>query len=475
MLKRKHRTKIVATLGPSTSTDEAIENLFTAGVDVFRLNFSHGAHEGHRTRYNTIRDLENRMGRPIAIMMDLQGPKLRVGVFEDGPVMLEKGAKFRLDMKDEPGNKDRVTLPHPEIFQALEPETDLLLDDGNLRLRVTACGPEHADTVVVVGGKLSERKGVNVPGVVLPLSPLTEKDRKDLAFGLELGADWVALSFVQRPEDIREARELVGSRAGILAKLEKPAAIEKLEEIVELADAVMVARGDLGVEMPAEDVPVIQRRIIQVCREYGKPVVVATQMLDSMMERPVPTRAEASDVANAVYEGADAVMLSGETAAGKYPMEAVTIMNRIIERVQDDPQYVTNLESQRREPEDTTPDAISTAVSAVSAAISPAAIITYTTSGSTAYRIARERPDYPIISLTPKVETARRLAIVWGVHSARTPDAYNLDDMVDIATHQARIDGFAQPDDRVVITAGIPFGSPGKTNMLRIARITAGS
>lgn len=475
MLKRKHRTKIVATLGPSTATAEAIESLFTAGVDVFRLNFSHGSHEDHRERYDTIRNLENRMGRPIAIMMDLQGPKLRVGVFEDGPVELKKGAKFRLDMIDAPGNQDRVTLPHPEIFQALEPGTDLLLDDGNLRLRVTGCGPEHADTVVEVGGKLSERKGVNVPGVVLPLSPLTAKDRKDLAFGLELGADWVALSFVQRPEDIREARELIGDRAGILAKLEKPAAIDKLHEIVELSDAIMVARGDLGVEMPAEDVPVIQRRIIQVCREYGKPVVVATQMLDSMIERPVPTRAEASDVANAVYEGADAVMLSGETAAGKYPMEAVTIMNRIIERVQDDPQYVTNLESQGLPPEDTTPDAISAAVAAVAQAISPSAIITYTTSGSTAYRIARERPQYPIISLTPRVETARRLAIVWGIHSARTPDAYNLDDMVDIATHQARIDGFAQPDDRVVITAGVPFGTPGKTNMLRIARITSGS
>ena len=470
-MKRKHRTKIVATLGPSTTTKEMIEQLFMTGVDVFRMNFSHGEHEEHRERYNAIRAVESAAGRPIGIMMDLQGPKLRVGKFKDGPIELNTGDMFRLDLEPEAGDQTRAPLPHEEIFAALEPGVELLLDDGKVRLRVKSCGPRFADTEVVVGGPLSERKGVNVPGVVLPLSALTEKDRRDMEFGLSLGVDWCALSFVQRPEDVQEARELVKGRAGILAKLEKPSAVERLEEIVNLADAVMVARGDLGVEMPAEDVPVQQRRIVTACRAAGKPVVVATQMLDSMMERPVPTRAEASDVATAVYEGADAVMLSGETAAGAYPLEAVEMMNRIIERVQLEDLYWNGLDSQRQPPEDTTPDAISAAVRVASDTIQPAAIATYTTSGSTAFRMARERPRYPIISMTPREGTARRQTLVWGVHSCRTPDAYDFDDMVSTAVHQARIDGFAEPGDRLVITAGVPFGTPGKTNLLRIARV----
>jgi len=470
-MKRKHRTKIVATLGPSSSTPEKIEQLFMAGVDVFRMNFSHGEPDEHRARHAAIRAVESSAGRPIGIMMDLQGPKLRVGKFKDGPITLAQGDKFRLDLDEEPGNQERAPLPHPEIFAALEPDVDLLLDDGKVRLRVKSCGPQFADTEVVVGGRLSERKGVNVPGVVLPLSALTEKDRRDMEFGLSLGVDWCALSFVQRPEDVEEARDLVKGRAGILAKLEKPSAVERLEEIVALSDAIMVARGDLGVEMPAEDVPVQQRRIVTACRAAGKPVVVATQMLDSMMERPVPTRAEASDVATAVYEGADAVMLSGETAAGDYPIEAVEMMNRIIERVQLEELYWTGLDSQRHPPEDTTPDAISAAVRIASDTMLPSAIVTYTTSGSTAFRMARERPRFPIISLTPRETTARRQTLVWGVHSCRTPDAMDLDDMVDTATHQARIDGFAEPGDRLVITAGVPFGTPGKTNLLRIARV----
>ncbi len=394
-----------------------------AGVDVFRMNFSHGEHDEHRARHAAIRDLERSTGRPVGIMMDLQGPKLRIGKFAKGPIDLAIGDRFRLDLDDAPGDQERATLPHPEIFAALEPGADLLLDDGKVRLRVKSCGQKFADTEVVVAGPLSERKGVNVPGVVLPLSPLTEKDRRDLAFGLELGVDWAALSFVQRPEDIVEARGLIGDQAGILAKLEKPAAIERLEPIVDLADAVMVARGDLGVEMPAEDVPIQQRRIVQVARQAGKPVVVATQMLDSMMERPVPTRAEASDVATAVYEGADAVMLSGETAAGAYPVEAVTMMNRIVERVQDDPAYWDGLESHNTDAKDTTPDAISAAVKVAADSINPAAIVTYTTSGSTAFRIARERPRYPIVSLTPRETTARRQTIVWNARPRQWSDA----------------------------------------------------
>ncbi|MDW3205718.1 MAG: pyruvate kinase [Alphaproteobacteria bacterium] len=470
-MRRQHRTKIVATLGPGTGDAKSIETLFNAGADVFRLNFSHGAHAEHKARLDAIRNLERSSARPIAVMMDLQGPKLRIGTFKDGPIELKDGARFRLDLDETEGDGNRVTLPHPEIFQALEKGADLLLDDGRIRLTVERCDDSSADCSVAVGGPLSERKGVNVPGVVLPLSPLTEKDRADLEYGLSLGVDWVALSFVQRPEDIEEARALIQGKAGILAKLEKPAAIDKLDEIVAAADALMVARGDLGVEMPPEDVPVQQRRIIEACRLAGKPVVVATQMLDSMVERPVPTRAEASDVATAVYSGADAVMLSAETAVGEYAEEAVAMMNRIIERVEKDPVYRKGLEAQRQKPLPTTADAVATAAAQMAATLEVNAIATYTTSGSTTLRVARERPPSPILGLTPRDDTARRLALVWGVHPARVPDAQDLDDMSATATHQAKIDGFGDEGDRIVITAGVPFSTPGKTNLLRIARI----
>ncbi|WP_420546916.1 pyruvate kinase [Curvivirga sp.] len=468
---REHRTKIVATLGPSSSTEAQIEELFMNGVDVFRLNFSHGEYEEHQARYDAIRAVENKTARPIAIMMDLQGPKLRVGTFADDSIQLEMGDAFRLDLDKTPGDQKRVCLPHPEIFAALKPDTDLLLDDGRVRLRVQECGEDYAETIVAVGGPLSNRKGVNVPGVILPLSPLTEKDRKDLEFGLEMGVDWVALSFVQRPEDIIEAKKLIQDRATVVAKLEKPSAIDYLEEIVEATDGVMVARGDLGVEMPPEDVPILQTRIVKSCRKAGKPVIVATQMLDSMVERPVPTRAEATDVANAVKEGADAVMLSAETAAGAYPVEAVKMMNRIILRCQQEDSYWRSLSEDQPELESTTPDAISAAVYQVAGTIDAKAIATYTNSGSTTLRVSRQRPKAPIICLTPRDDTARRMALVWGVHSTRAPDARSMEDMIETAVHQARIDGFVETNDRIVITAGLPFGTPGKTNILRIARI----
>lgn len=470
-MRRQHRTKIVATLGPGTGDPASIEALFNAGVDVFRLNFSHGAYEGHKERLDAIRALEQRSARPIAVMMDLQGPKLRIGTFKDGPIELEEGAEFRLDLDTKEGDGTRVTLPHPEIFAALEPGADLLLDDGKVRLTVETCGADFANCTVAVGGPLSERKGVNVPGVLLPLSALTDKDRADLDYGLSLGVDWVALSFVQRPEDIEEARALIQGKAAILAKLEKPSAIAALDAIVAASDAVMVARGDLGVEMPPEDVPVLQRRIIHACRLAGKPVVVATQMLDSMVERPVPTRAEASDVATAVYSGADAVMLSAETAVGDYAVESVEMMNRIIVRVERDPAYVEGLATQHPDPESTTADAIANAAAQMAETLGVNAIATYTTSGSTTLRIARERPVAPILGLTPRDDTARMLSIVWGVHAARVPDARDLDDMSMTATHQAKIDGFGVDGDRIVITAGVPFSTPGKTNLIRIARI----
>ena len=468
-MRRQRSVKIVATLGPASSTPERIHALFEAGVDVFRLNFSHGTHEDHQGRFDAIRAVESATGRPIGILADLQGPKLRLGTFCEGRVELAAGAHFRIDLDREPGDENRAPLPHPEIFEAIQPGTELLLDDGKVRLRVETCGAGFAITSCVIGGTLSDRKGVNVPNAILPLSAVTEKDRADLAFALDRGADWVAFSFIQRPDDVAEGRKLIGGRAGVMVKLEKPSAIERLSEIIEFADGVMVARGDLGVEMPPEDVPSVQKQIVHACRLAGKPVIVATQMLESMIASPTPTRAEASDVATAVYEGADAVMLSAETAAGHYPIEAVEIMNRIACRVQADPLYYSTLERTRIEHEHTAPDAISAAARQVASLVSAAAIVSYTTSGATALRAARERPEAPILVLTSNLSTARRLALLWGAHCVHTSDVKSFGDMVQKAVRIAHHEGIAQSGQRVVITAGVPFGTPGATNVLRIA------
>ena len=468
-MRRRRSAKIVATLGPASSTPERIRALFVAGVDVFRLNFSHGTHEDHRTRFAAIRAIESMTGRPIGILADLQGPKLRLGTFSEGRIGLAAGAPFRLDLDRQPGDETRAPLPHPEIFEAIQTGTELLLDDGKVRLRVETCGTGFADTLCLVGGSLSDRKGVNVPNAVLPLSAVTEKDRADLAFAIEHGADWVAFSFVQRPDDVAEGRKLVAGRAGVMVKLEKPSAIERLSEIIELADGLMVARGDLGVEMPPEDVPSVQKQVIHACRAAGKPVVVATQMLESMIGSPTPTRAEASDVATAVYEGADAVMLSAETAAGRYPVESVAIMDRIACRVQEDPLYYSILEGTRIEHEHTSPDAISAAARQVANLVGAAAIISYTTSGATALRAARERPGAPILVLTSSLNTARRLAVLWGAHCVHTSDVKSFGDMVQKAVRIAHREGIAKPGQRIIITANVPFGTPGATNVLRIA------
>ena len=469
---RRHRNaKIVATLGPSSSTAAAIRALFNAGADVFRLNFSHGSQDQHKERLDIIRAIERETGRPVAVLLDLQGPKLRVGTFAKAPVELEAGASFRLDLDPTPGDATRAPLIHPEIFAALKPGTDLLLDDGKIRLKVQACGPDFATTRVTTGGPLSDRKGVNVPGVILPISILTEKDRKDLEFGLALGVDWLALSFVQRPQDLEEARALVNGRAAIMSKLEKPAAIESLDAIVALSDGVMVARGDLGVELPAEQVPAIQKRIVRGCRKSGKPVIVATQMLESMVNAPVPTRAEASDVATAVYDGADAVMLSAESASGKHPVEAVQMMDRIISQVESDPYYREAIEASHTPPQATIPDAVFCATRRVAGLLRVAATVTYTSSGYSTLRAARERPDAPILGLTPDMRIARRLALVWGVHSVHTALVKDVAEMVDQACKTAVREEFAQPGDTVVIAAGMPFGVSGSTNLLRIAQI----
>ncbi len=470
-MRRNRNAKIIATLGPASSDPTVIARLFIAGADVFRINMSHGTQDDHRARVDAIRAIERDMGRPIGILLDLQGPKLRVGQFADGCVELTEGARFRLDLDSTPGDVERVCLPHPEIFQAIVAGTQLLIDDGKITLSVEQCGDDFATTIVVAGGPISDNKGVNVPGVVLPLSPLTEKDLSDLRFGLELGVDWVAPSFIQRREDLDELRAIVGDQALICSKLEKPAAVERLGDILARSDAVMVARGDLGVELPPEQVPALQKRIIRACRDAGKPVVVATQMLESMIHTPVPTRAEASDVAVAIYDGADAVMLSAESAAGRFPVEAVEMMSRIVVETEQDPHYRRGLDAQSPEPQPTAADAVCDAMRRVVRALPVAVTVTYTSSGFSTLRAARERPASPLLAVTPSLTTARRLPLVWGVHAVTHDVVHDVEEMVSAACELAKLDGFGDRGDLLVIIAGMPFGVSGTTNMIRIAQI----
>jgi pyruvate kinase len=468
-MRRLRRTKVLATLGPASSEPAQIASLFEAGVDVFRINMSHTPPDRMRALVATIRDLEKEFGRPIGVLVDLQGPKLRIGAFEGDGVMLKGGASFALDADPAPGNEARVHLPHPEILAAAEAGHRLLLDDGKIRLTVTAASPERLVTRVEVGGKLTARKGVSLPDTIIPFAALTPKDRADLEAAVDAGADWLALSFIQRPEDIAEARKLARGRVAIMSKIEKPQAVARLPDIMDASDAIMVARGDLGVEMPLEKVPGVQKQITRMARRAGKPVVVATQMLESMIASPVPTRAEVSDVATAIFEGADAVMLSAESASGKYPVEAVATMNRIAEEVENDPTYRSIIQAQRAEPEATGADAISAAARQIAETLRLSAVMCWTSSGATALRVARERPETQIIAISPMVETGRKLALVWGVHCIVAEDAHDQDDMVSRACRLAFKDGFAKAGQRVIIVAGIPLGTPGATNMLRIA------
>lgn len=468
-MKRNRRVKIVATLGPASSSPEVISRLFECGADVFRINMSHTSHDNLKTLHDTIRGIEDEYGRPVGILADLQGPKLRIGRFEEDEVTLVEGQVFDLVSSNEPGTSRQVHLPHPEIFKAVEPDNALLVDDGKIRLRVRERSKDTIRTVVEVGGPLSARKGINLPDTIVPVGAMTDKDRADLEAACEVGVDWVALSFVQRPDDISEARKLSHGRVALMAKIEKPAALNHLDDILELVDGIMIARGDLGVELPLEQVPGRQKQITRAARRVGKPVVVATQMLESMIHSPVPTRAEVSDVATAVFEGADAIMLSAESAVGEFPDEAVRTMDRIAREVERDMHYDTIIHAQRAEPEATSADAISAAARTVSETLKLSAIVCYTGSGTTGIRAARERPSRPIIALTPNPGTGRRLAVVWGLHCVLTRDAQSLEDMVDRACRIAYQEGFAAPGERIIITAGVPLGTPGATNLLRIA------
>lgn len=468
---RHRKVRVLATLGPASNTPAMIEKLFVAGADAFRVNMSHGDQASKLPVIEAIRGLEKVFGRPSTILADLQGPKLRVGRFAEGKVVLETGQRFRFDRRKDPGDAARVELPHKEIFAAIEPGARLLLDDGKLVLRVLDHGDDVIETEVLVGGALSNSKGLNVPDVVVPLAALTAKDRSDLAFALDAGVDWIAMSFVQRPEDVAEGRRLIEGRAALLAKIEKPAAVARLDEIVEGCDGVMVARGDLGVELPPEAVPPLQKRIVETARRQGKPVVVATQMLESMIASPSPTRAEVSDVATAVYDGADAIMLSAESAAGAWPVESVAMMNSIATSVEADPAHGDRVHFTVTKPDPTTADALAEAAKGIAVTVSASAIICFTASGSTARRIARERPSVPLLVLTPRMEVARRLGLLWGTHAVHTRDVDSFEEMVAKAKRMVLRHNMAGAGDRVIICAGVPFRTPGSTNVLHVVRI----
>lgn len=468
-MRRFRNVKIVATLGPASNSYEMIRKLHEAGADVFRLNMSHGSHEEIRERHAMIRQVEKDLNNPIGILADLQGPKLRVGVFANDQEMLENGAKFRMDLDPTPGDVNRVCLPHPEIFQALEVGASLLVNDGKIRVKVLACGADFADCEVIAGGMISNRKGVNVPDVVLPVAALSDKDRKDLEFVCALGVDWLALSFVQRPEDVWEARNLANGRAAIMSKIEKPAAVDSFDAILDVSDGVMVARGDLGVELPVQNVPPIQKQLIRKCRQAAKPVIVATQMLESMIESPMPTRAEVSDVANAIYDGADAIMLSAESAAGDFPIEAVSTMHAVAKEVEADSTYRDIIEASRKADRKTVADGIVAAAREIAETTDIKAICCFTQSGNTASLVARERPRVPIIALTSVQRTARRLALTWGTDCVVTPEVDRFKQAVVSAVRAARMGGYATEEDHILVTAGVPFNVAGSTNILRVA------
>lgn len=468
---RRRRAKIVATIGPASSSPEMLKSLFLAGVDTFRLNFSHGSHENHAKVFDAIRELEREVGSPIGILQDLQGPKIRVGKISGGKISVERGEKLRFFLEAEEGDASGIPLHHPEIFAAVLPGQDLLIDDGRVRVRVVSSGPKEIEAEVLVGGVISDRKGVNLPGTTLDLSPLTAKDRDDLEFGLSLGVDWVALSFIQKASDVIEARRLVGDRAGLVSKIEKPSALEHIEAIIALSDAVMVARGDLGVEIPHEDVPGRQKEIVRACRLAGKPVIVATQMLDSMILSPTPTRAEASDVATAIYDGADAVMLSAESATGAFPVETVAMMDRIIHSTEQHKLYRSILQASQPVEERSPQHGVAAAAADLAQAIEAPLIVAFTSSGTTAARIARKRPALPILALTPSEVVARRLRLLWGIHSMSCGRVQGYEEMIGRATEAARTEGFVEQGQHFVAVAGIPFGLACTTNNLRVVEV----
>lgn len=469
---RSRKVKILATIGPSSQSKDVLKNLLKAGADAFRVNMSHGSHSDHKRTIKIIRGLERDFNRPIAILADLQGPKLRVGTFKNKKAIIRHSGHFTLDSNPEPGDETRVFLPHPELFEVLQKGQRLLINDGKIRLRVLKAEKERILCSAEVGGVISDRKGVNVPDAEVPIPALTSKDKKDLAFAVENNVDWIGLSFVQRPEDLAEARKLMGGVGALCAKIEKPMAVHRLADIIDMSDGIMVARGDLGVELEPQEVPPLQKRIVNAARTAGKPVIVATQMLESMIENPTPTRAEVSDVANAVYDGADAIMLSAETAAGDWPEEAVTMMNKIAEQVEKSEDYKARVRFLETLPDATTSDALAHSCMTIADTVSIGAITVFTSSGSTARRVARERPDTPMLVLTPSVKTARRVALLWGAHAVATKDIGSFEEMIAKGKRMTLRHGFGKAGSKLIALAGVPFGTPGATNLLNVVTLS---
>ncbi|BBC71075.1 pyruvate kinase [Altererythrobacter sp. B11] len=469
---RSRKVKILATIGPASRDPDMLRRLFRAGADAFRFNMSHGDHAFHEANFKAVRALEKQFNRPIAILCDLQGPKLRVGTFADGRAIIPHGAQFVLDRDDTPGDAHRVCLPHPELFGLMQPGQRLLINDGKIRLRVLEAGDSRIVCKAEVGGVISDRKGVNVPDAEIPIPALTEKDKRDLAFAVEQGADWIGLSFVQRPEDLIEARQLMGDRIALCAKIEKPQAVKRISEIIDHSDGIMVARGDLGVELNPEEVPPLQKKIVNATRLKGKPVIVATQMLESMIESPAPTRAEVSDVANAVYDGVDVVMLSAETAAGEWPEEAVMMMNAIASQIERDEDYKLRVRLLDTPPEPTVADALSHSCMTIADTVDLSAIVVFTWSGGSARRVTRERPAVPVMVLTPSVKVARRVSLLWGAHAVATKDIGSFEEMIGKGKRMALRHGFGGKDSRIVVMAGVPFGVSGATNLLHVVTLT---
>jgi pyruvate kinase len=467
---RNRSAKILATVGPASRAPDMLRLLHEVGVDAFRLNFSHGSHEDHAAVIKLIRKIEAELDTPIAIVADMQGPKLRVGEFENGQIELRYGQTVRIMEGREPGKDGLIYMPHPELMQALEAGSILKFDDGKLQVTVLSNDGKVIEANVDVPGVLSNRKGINVINTQLAMSAMTDKDRKDMAFALSQKADFIALSFVQTADDVMEARKIIGDQAGIISKIEKPSAMEELDSILMLSDGVMVARGDLGVELPLEQVPVVQRQIIRKCRALGKPVIIATHMLESMIDAPTPTRAEASDVATAIYQGADAVMLSAETAVGRHPATAVAIMDRIITSAEGDPEFWEYFK-QIALPYDAPEDGISGAVRGIAAKLGVKAVLGYTKTGSTVQRISRERPPCKVVGLTPDNRTASRLALSWGVVPIVMTDPVDFNDMLASIQDVAKDKLGLISGDVVMISAGVPFGRPGTTNTINISAI----
>ncbi len=468
------KTNILATLGPSTDTKEMIAKLLDAGADAFRVNFSHGDHKTHKKRIRFVRELEKERGICIGILADMQGPKLRIGEMSDNSILVE-GEEFVLDTKKEMGNSKRAPMYHKEIYAAIKKGDDLLINDGNLGLRVVETNnKDYAKTVVTIGGVLTSKKGVNLPNTKLDIKAITPKDEKDLEFALKCGVDYIGLSFVQHQEDVLHAKKLVGDKAWIISKFEKPSAVEDLEKIIELSDGVMVARGDLGVECPIQTVPVLQKRIVKEARKQGKPVIVATQMLESMIMAPTPTRAEVSDIATAVYDSVDTVMLSAETAAGRFPVEAVTMMHKIINAVEGDSVCKSMATNSRNKSFNVSQsDAITYGASQVSEVLEKVkAIVTFTSSGFTTRLASRERPCLPIVAITQQVSVARKMSILWGVNCYINKSVYkSLEKAHQIAIKIIKDNDYAKTGDHVILTAGFPLNQQGLTNMLNTVLI----